>query len=82
MVRHANLTSDGYDQLKGNPDKKVLYGFKNNKLIQLDVSNYSIDAGTGVLNIKDNTVYEEDFVYVQKTKKYSEVKHHSYVIPI
>lgn len=39
VVKH----SDGSNTfIQGNPDKRTLYGFKNNQLIQLDVSNYSI----------------------------------------
>ena len=40
VVKH----SDGSNTfIQGTPDKRTLYGFKDNQLIQLDVSNYSID---------------------------------------
>lgn len=40
VVKH----SDGSNTfIQGTPDKRTLYGFKDNQLIQLDVSNYSIE---------------------------------------
>jgi hypothetical protein len=40
--------------IKGSLNKKALYGFKagDNSLVQLDVSNYSINQSTGELSLK------------------------------
>ena len=76
MVRHANKD---IIQLKGSPDKKILYGFDNNsqKLIQLDVSNYSINDD-GILTITNQESSDDDFVYVSRTTKYSDIRSHIY----
>ena len=42
--------------LKGDIDKKRLYGFCENHLIQLDVSNYTIDSSDGTLQIDTDTI--------------------------
>ena len=41
--------------IKGSLNKKALYGFKegDNSLVQLDVSNYSINQSTGELSLKN-----------------------------
>ena len=41
--------------LKGNPDKRALYGYNKefNQMIQLDVSNYTIDPKSGDLTLKN-----------------------------
>lgn len=46
--------------MKGSPNKKVLYGYNQDydKMIQLDVSNYSIDS-EGVLKVKNDGAIEE-----------------------
>lgn len=52
--------SDGsFEFLRGNLNKRTLYGFKNNCLVQLDVSNYTID-GDGSLTISDDTMKVEE----------------------
>lgn len=61
VIKHA----DGKNSyLEGTPNKKALYGYDStyNKMVQLDVSNYTIDDdGTLLLNdsiIKDTETYE------------------------
>lgn len=51
VIKHSDGTNT---YLKGVPNKKVLYGYHPtyNKMIQLDVSNYSIDTN-GKLTLKD-----------------------------
>ena len=48
--------------LKGVPNKKLLYGYNEtyNKLVELDVSNYTIDADTGALSLKTDTLLKSD----------------------
>lgn len=48
--------------LKGVPNKKTLYGYNEtyNKLVELDVSNYTIDADTGALSLKTDTLLKSD----------------------
>lgn len=54
VVRHENGT---VDFIKGKPNKNVLYGWDSNnkKMIQLDVSNYTIEP-SGVLSLKNNLI--------------------------
>jgi 6-phosphogluconolactonase (cycloisomerase 2 family) len=48
--------------LKGVPNKKTLYGYNEtyNKLIELDVSNYTINPNTGTLSLKADTQVQSE----------------------
>lgn len=48
--------------LKGVPNKKILYGYNENynKLIELDISNYTINADTGALSLKTDVKLQSE----------------------
>ena len=54
VIKHANGEND---YLEGTPNKKALYGYNStyNKMVQLDVSNYTI-ADDGTLSLYDNVI--------------------------
>ena len=54
------------------PNKKLLYGYVNKKLIQLDVSNYQIDSD-GNLIITNEDLLSQDINYFNITSIYSNI---------
>lgn len=58
VVKHEDASTS---ILKGDIDKKRLYGFCENHLIQLDVSNYTIDYSTGALEIDTDTMTKIEY---------------------
>jgi 6-phosphogluconolactonase (cycloisomerase 2 family) len=52
LVKHSN---GNVNYIQGSPNKRALYGYdaNNNNLIQLDVSNYTINRDTGALELVD-----------------------------
>lgn len=59
--------------INGIPNKKVLYGYDNKKLIQLDVSNYEIDL-SGKINIKaySEPINRPGSQYISNSSLYSD----------
>lgn len=55
--------------MRGVIDKKVLYGFNDTtkQLIQLDVSNYTINTSSGKLTLNAKTNYGSSYVYLSYT---------------
>ena len=53
VVKHEDASTS---ILKGDIDKKRLYGFYKDHLIQLDVANYTIDSSDGTLEIDTKTI--------------------------
>lgn len=79
VVKHE----DGTNQLiSGVPNKKTLYGFYNNKLVPLDVSNYYIDSSGFLHIIPENLGTAALDVYSKKitTKRWWTTVNHKYTI--
>ena len=68
MIKHSDGSSEF---MKGLVDKRTLYGYANKQLIQLDVSNYTIDA-EGYLHMKPGI--EKDSVNYSQSLSNSTVK--------
>lgn len=58
VVKHEDASTS---ILKGDIDKKRLYGFYEDHLIQLDVSNYTIDSPDGTLQIDTDTITKIEY---------------------
>jgi hypothetical protein len=61
--------SEGKNTLiQGNPNRKSLYGYAKQlgKLVELDVSNYTIDS-SGTLSLKDDSLKEETSISIEIT---------------
>ena len=54
--------------VQGDLNPKLLYGFKSDKLVQLDVTNYLIDD-SGALSLKQDVVEVSDLVELQVTNE-------------
>ncbi len=73
--------SEGQIQvIEGVPNKKALYGYNKEigKLIQLDVSNYTIDEDGNLLVNTPNIIPEDVFINCNKTLEYSDIKEVKY----
>ena len=83
VVKHSDNTRDF---LKGLPNKKTLYGYNKDykKLIQLDVSNYTINSD-GVLNLKEDVTeseIEDVIIFNDSSKVYFNDKTWSYTTDV
>ena len=83
IVKHSN-TDDGVSYVMGKINKKALYAYvaSSNKLVQLDVSNYTI-AYDGSISIREseiNTSGNSDVINCKTTYNYSRISNHQYVV--